>query len=172
MTSEEFERLPDHAGKQELLAGELITLPPAKRRQHRVSQRLFLMLHAATERILPQEHSNGEVHRNMSYRVARKPDSWLIPDVSLTHPNQPGEDYYQGAPLLAVEVVSPSNTADQIAGKVKVYLANGCREVWVLYPNLLMAWIYREGSGIPVAGNLTSDLLPGVSIDLKALFAD
>ena len=69
----------------------------------------------------------------MGYKIGRKPDSWLIPDVSITQNCQPGEDYYEGAPLIAIEVISESNTAAKIDRKIEKYLANGGQEVWVVY---------------------------------------
>jgi hypothetical protein len=35
----------------------------------------------------------------MGYRF--EDDSWLIPDLSITNPDQPGEDYHLGAPWLS-----------------------------------------------------------------------
>ena len=40
----------------------------------------------------------------------------------------------EGAPALAIEIVSASNRADQMAREVKKYLAGGGIEVWVAYP--------------------------------------
>lgn len=39
------------------------------------------------------------------------------------------------APDLAVEVVSPSNSASEIQSKVKAYLEGGAYLVWVIYPD-------------------------------------
>jgi Uma2 family endonuclease len=39
------------------------------------------------------------------------PPTWLRPDVSITDLNQPGDRYYEGAPLVVFEVVSEFNTA-------------------------------------------------------------
>ena len=48
LTFEEFERLPDEPGKLELLEGELIRMPPAKRKHMYTTQRLFLFARAET----------------------------------------------------------------------------------------------------------------------------
>src|SRR2546426_652515 len=120
MSFEEFERLPEEPGKRELLNGELIELLPAKKKHNQISQRLYRALLRFAEKLGHEDR----LYQEMGYRVTRRPDSWLQPDVSLAHPGQSGEDYYEGAPLLAVEVISESNTAEQMNGKVKVYLAN------------------------------------------------
>jgi Uma2 family endonuclease len=166
MTFEEFERLPDEPGKRELLNGELIEFPPAKKKHNQTSQRLYRALLRFAEKLGHEDR----LYQEMGYRVTRRPDSWLQPDVSLAHPGQSGEDYYEGAPLLAVEVVSESNTAEQMDGKVKVYLANGAREVWVLYPKTRSVWIYRERGAVCVQDTLQTDLLPSLNIPLASIF--
>ena len=75
----------------------------------------------------------GEVHIGVGYKIGTKPDSWLIPDVSIAHRGQSGDDYYEGAPMIAIEVISESNTAAKIDRKIEKYLANGSQEVWVVY---------------------------------------
>ena len=127
----EFETLSDRPGKRELLVGELIELPPAKQKHNQIAERIYLRL-----REILSEAGNpslGEAHHEMGYLF--EDGSWLQPDVSITHAGQAVEDYYFGSPALAVEIVSENNTADEIAGKVEVYLTNGASEVWVLYPN-------------------------------------
>jgi Uma2 family endonuclease len=170
LTFEEFELLPDQPGKRELLRGELIELPPAKRKHNKIAERLFLRLIAILDEIRAREGASvfGEVHHEMGYRF---PDgSWLQPDVSITHAGQKAGDYYLGSPALAVEVVSESNSADEIAGKVEVFLFNGAAEVWVLYPNRQQMWVYgREGRAERHAVTLTSGLLSGATIDLNQI---
>jgi Uma2 family endonuclease len=96
---------------------------------------LFLRLHQLVESLNSgsADLAPGEVHHEMGYKLGSNPDSWLIPDVSITHHGQPGDDYYEGAPLIAIEVISESNTAAKIDRKIEKYLANGSQEVWVFY---------------------------------------
>jgi Uma2 family endonuclease len=170
LTFEEFELLPDQPGKRELLRGELIELPPAKRKHNVIGRRLFLRLF----NILTEAHAHeeardlGDVYHRMGYHF---PDgSWLQPDVSITHAGQEWGDYYLGSPALAVEIVSESNSADEIAGKVEVFLLNGAAEVWVLYPNRQQMWVYgREGRAERHAVTVTSGLLSGATIDLNQI---
>src|SRR5450755_4191227 len=170
LTFEEFELLPDQPGKCELLRGELIELPPAKRKHNEIAHRLFLRLIAILDEIRGRAEAStfGTVYHEMGYRF---PDgSWLQPDVSVTHAGQKAGDYYLGSPVLAVEVVSESNSADEIAGKVEVFLLNGAAEVWVLYPNRQQMWVYgSEGRAERHTVTLTSGLLSGATIDLKQI---
>jgi Uma2 family endonuclease len=172
MTFEEFEKLPEYAGKQELLEGELIELPPAKKGHNTIGERIFvILLHYLAANPDKAGSVLGRPHHEMGYRVTRNPDSWLVPDVSVTYSGQTGDDYYEGAPLLAVEIVSPSNTPEQIDRKIELYLAHGSHEVWVFYPKNVSVWVYRERTGTRFKGTLQSDLFPGLSINLDEIFA-
>ena len=170
ITFEEFERLPDKPGKRELLRGELIEWPPAKQPRSRISRCLFRALDQAIEkfRLKRTGLSWGEVYFETGYQLS--PSTWLQPDVSLTHPQQPVQGYLQGAPLLAIEVVSESNTAASIGKKIKEYLTHGAREVWVVYPETNSVWVFREGHGTEFEATLQTGLLPGFSLDLRLLF--
>jgi Uma2 family endonuclease len=165
LTFEEFERMPEEPGKQELLNGELIRLPPAKKRHVRLSHRLRDVLKPFVDQA-GAAAGLGEVYVEMGYKIGAR--NWLVPDVSIEHLNQPGEEYTKGAPALAVEVISESNT---VAYKTETYLANGGIEVWEMYPKTRSVRVFREGYVKVFRNELRSDLLPGLRIDLGALFA-
>ena len=106
-------------------------------------------------------HSSGEAHDlgkvfvEMGYLIL---PHWLIPDVSVTHAGQAGKKYLEGAPALAVEIISESNTAKQMHNKVVAYLESGAREVWVVYPNSRSVIVHRGKTATEVSGILTTDL--------------
>jgi len=173
MSFAEFELLDAGADDVELLRGELIRLPPAQRNHMQICRRLFKLLDAALER---WKRSNpeariGELEIEMGYLISSDPRSWLQPDLSLTHPDQPGERYYEGSPLVVFEVFSEYDTATRLDKKVAVYLAHGAAEVWVIYPEARHAWVHR--GAVPAATRETaaihSDLLPGIEIPLDQI---
>jgi Uma2 family endonuclease len=165
LTFEEFERLPEILGKQELLNGEVVESPLAKKKHVQQAHSFFLAMLGTVEA------SIGKPHIRMGYRVRRDPDSWLVPDVSITHPDQAGEDYPEGAPLLAVEIISPSNSDEQIERKRKLYLENGGVEVWVVYPKTKSVWVFRAGHAEEFTDQLRTDIIPGLSINIGQLLA-
>jgi Uma2 family endonuclease len=118
LTFEEFEQLPDQPGKQELIRGELIEMPPADYQHHVIAHRIYDLLQAALE----QAHARGEaaelgrVFHEMGYLLSGV--HWLQPDVSVTHAGQRVEKYLTGAPAIAIEVILPANTVKRIARKV------------------------------------------------------
>lgn len=173
MSFADFERLEQGADKIELLKGELIRVPPPTKLHNHVSKRLFLGLHAALEslhepgRTLPF----GGAEMEMGYRMSTDPPSWLQPDVSVTHPEQPSDaSYYVGAPLLAFEVVSQYDKAPDLNDKIATYLANGAAEVWLIYPKQRHAWVYdRSRTAHQETQFVRSPLLPGIEIPLSEI---
>jgi Uma2 family endonuclease len=167
LSFEEFEQLPDEPGKLEFLDGELIKLPPAKRRHMDVARRIYLLLVRAVAKA--ENSANlGEVYFETGYKFSSR--AWLQPDVSIPYCDQPGGDYFESAPALAIEVISESNTAEQMDRKVNVYLTNGGLEVWLVYPKTRCVWVYREGHAEQLRDVLRSPLLPGLELDLTQLF--
>src|SRR6266496_3875711 len=134
MTFEDFERLPNTPGKRELLEGELIELPIPDFSHSANAQQLLFELHAS----LKTAHSRGEatdlgaVYMEMGYKLSSR--SYVRPDVSITHADQTVERFLQRAPAIAVEIISPSNTDEQMDFKTELYFQHGTREVWRVYP--------------------------------------
>jgi Uma2 family endonuclease len=66
------------------------------------------------------------------YRIG---EGWLIPDVSVSWPDQKILDgYAAGSPMIAIEIISQSNTPAYVRRKVAAYHEGGGTEVWVVYP--------------------------------------
>ncbi len=77
-------------------------------------------------------------------------------------------------PNLAVEIISPSNRADKLAGKRRQYRRYGVEEVWFIYPEERAVEIY-DGQGIreyTSADRLTSRFFPSLEIDLNLLLPE
>ena len=80
-----------------------------------------------------------------------------------------------GAPDLVIEVVSPTDSAQDLNRTVHQYLHSGAEEVWVAYPDTHEAYVH-DANGVR---RLRADhvlespaLLPGFSVPVKALFLD
>ncbi|HYW46264.1 MAG TPA: Uma2 family endonuclease [Bryobacteraceae bacterium] len=173
LTFQEFEMLPDHTGKQELLRGELIEAPPSKLKHDEIRSRLYDVLKPALAGLQARGEALqlGRARMVVGYKLGTH--SWLIPDVSITHAEQPAGDYLEGAPALAVEVISESNTALEIACKIKELFASGGREVWLIYPDQRSVWVYQPGGQAQEhSDRFTTDLLPGIEIDLDAILGE
>jgi Uma2 family endonuclease len=80
---------------------------------------------------------------------------------------------YHGAPLLAVEVLSPSDTHEEIAEMISTYLQAGS-VVWIIDPDLRTITVYRPTGDVETLsarGELDGDTyLPGFRISVSRLF--
>jgi Uma2 family endonuclease len=172
MTLAEFAALPDVPGKSELLRGELIQLPPPKMGHGQVQRRNVAFLSSYLEK-----HSIGEVFTNVGFQMSD--DTCLEPDVAFVRHAQLADtgpdDWFHGAPALAVEILSRSNTASEIEDKVRIYLDNGAEGVWVFNPKRkrLTAY-YPDGHFETVElphGEITAPkLFPGLRVPLTTVF--
>jgi len=131
VTVEEFLRLqPPKAGHYELHHGEIILVTAPKWGHQRIQDRLAALLRSiAGER--------AYVTKEMSFRPAPEYEVWEA-DVGLTLAERANEvaddEYLMGAPDLAAEVLSPSNTVDEITEKMSICTANGCVSFWIVDP--------------------------------------
>src|SRR5882724_3235922 len=124
LSVEEFAVLPDDGMKHELNKGELIVTALPTRHgacQSRLGSaiREFVVLHGL-----------GMVYIASGYRLT--PHTVRGPDVSFVRTSrlQDPDEYFDGAPDLAVEIVSPGDDASDLREKIKQYLDAGTAVVW------------------------------------------
>lgn len=176
ITFDDYLNLPPREGATyELDEGELLMEPPPALRHNLIRQRIASQLAHFV-----RSHHLGIVVEEMDFRLG--PDTVRNPDVAyitLNHLKKidPDRSPVDGAPALAVEVISRSNLAQDTLKKTHQYLAAGSQAVWLVYPNLRMVQIH-DAAGIR---DITeSDLLveeklfPGLKLTilLAAIFDD
>ena len=61
-----------------------------------------------------------------------------------------GDNAWKVIPNLAIEVVSRSNTADEIVGKIHEYFQSGVELVWVVYPEHGEIYVYESPTKVHV----------------------
>jgi Uma2 family endonuclease len=164
ITDEELLQLPEDGNKYEVVDGELVVSPGAGFRHEDIVAELVTRLRTfASERnlgrvlpsnllfVLPSGNRRGpDVSFIAAERVAALPPDTVFPRL---------------APDLAVEVLSPSDSARRVQDKVGEYLEAGVRLVWVIDPENRRAVIYRALSSVEQItsdGTLEGeDVLPG-----------
>lgn len=111
----------------------------------------------------------------MKMRNSRRPDVSFIAKDRLPAPPLP-TSYFDGAPDLAVEVISPTDIWWEILEKMDEYFTSGCRLVWLVSPPDQTVMIYRneQRSRILHVGDLLEgeDVIPGFTMPVAALFAE
>ena len=159
-------------GRYELVDGEVVELAPPN------DEHGDTALNVGTAfKIYSRWRGVGEARVETGYTLRQGPDTVRGPDVSFVF--QPrvegrGGGFPTGAPDIAVEIVSPSNTAADVARKVAEYLAAGSQRVWVVYPAGRRVVInHADGSALSYdeGGVITDEeLLPGFSLPLSEIF--
>jgi len=140
LTWEAFERLPDGDGMhREILEGELQVLPPAKSKHSQIASNCF-------EALLPLKVKGiGRVYLEAGYKLSENPPTWVQPDVSFLRAERREEKsggYFTGGLDLAVEIVSPSESACDLEHKVRLLLGAGSQTEWVIYPESQSVHVY------------------------------
>ncbi len=111
-------------------------------------------------------------------RLQIRHDRYRIPDVCVLDEHAPVERVVTTAPLLCVEVLSASDTVDEMQERVAEYLAIGVPCVWVISPKLRRAWIHEIER--PAAGSTSREIREGllttpdgrIQVPLQELFTD
>jgi Uma2 family endonuclease len=101
------------------------------------------------------------------------------PDLSvICNPGLLGMDGDHGGPTMVVEILSPSNTINEMARKLDVYMRAGVQEYWVVNPKTKTIQVYNlkdNPASLKQYGledTIESFSLPGFSIALKVIFAE
>ncbi len=84
------------------------------------------------------------------------------------------ETIYEGPPTLAVEILSPHNTHEEVLNKIDEYLACYMPLVWVVEPRRRTVTVYRPDAE-PVMFNIRQTIdgdssLPGLSLPVAEMF--
>jgi Uma2 family endonuclease len=117
------------------------------------------------------------------FRINVKKDLQRRPDVAFVshsrwpfHRRVPDVPVWEMVPDLAVEVISPSNTAFEVQKKIHDYFEAGVAQVWVVYPDQAEVYVYASPTQIHVFQARQEldggDLLPGFRLPLALLFDD
>jgi Uma2 family endonuclease len=176
LTAEEFAKLPDppDGSRQELVRGEVVTMPPPGGYHGIVCSRVDRRVGVYVE-----NNDLGHVTCNDSGVILdRDPDTVRGPDVAFWSrerlPAFPRTGYPQIAPDMVAEVMSPSDVFSKVMAKVRQYLTAGVRLVWILVPDDQSMTVYRPNgtythltAADPITGE---DVLPGFSCPVAQFF--
>lgn len=157
----------------ELVEGTVVEMAPAGGKHGAVQRRVASRLGDYADEHDLGEVYTGEIGFQLTPNTMRAADVAFVSKERLKQITDP-DKYIPFAPDLAVEVVSPGDTADEIQTKVKLYLEAGMRLVWVFYPKLKNVVVHHpDGSSqaIGLDGILDGeDVLPGLRIPVAKLF--
>jgi len=176
VTAEELLLMSRNEGDYELIEGELREMSPAGWRHGAIVIRLGGLL----DRHVTDQGLGMVIGGDPGFILARDPDTVLAPDIAFIRkdriPVLPLRDaFWTGPPDLAVEVMSPGDTVNEVHDKALAWLEAGTSEVWVINPASHTVSVSRAASDTHTfteADDLTSPtLLPGFRCPVAELFA-
>jgi Uma2 family endonuclease len=113
------------------------------------------------------------------FELERNPDTVRAPDIAfISHARIPAgripQGYWTGPPELAVEVVSPSDTAREVSEKAADWIRFGARAVWVVDPDSKTVTVYAADRSVETIaqGEMLDggEVLPGFWCDVSEIF--
>ena len=178
ITLEDLLNLGEDA-RVEVINGVIVEMAPVGGLHHVVTGNIYDPL-----KTIVNDNNLGAVFMDGLLYLMNEKDRYLrgsfVPDVSfIRHENIPADWNislpFPGVPTLAVEVISPSESAVDIQTKISTYLDRGTEQVWVAYPPTREVYQYRGESNTAriYRGNEqidTESLFPGLILTLDAVF--
>jgi Uma2 family endonuclease len=173
LTAEEYYETC-HVDNTELIDGRVIELMPPIEIHGEIALTIGSLL-----RPFVRQHNLGRVYVETGFRLTRNPDKVRAPDVSFLEKTRlpQGDErfaFVEGAPTLAVEVISPGESWDEVEDKVRLYFEAGAKAVWLVEPRRRIVTVrrvnaapidYFEGDIVP-----GGDILPGFELPVKEIF--
>ena len=178
MTAEEFcdwVHRPENTDRSfELVRGEVIELPPPMKRHGVVTGNLARLI----GNYLFQRRKGYLTSNDSGVILEHDPDTVRGPDVAVYEDAQTWAElhpkYGEVPPLLAVEVLSPTDKVNKVNRKIADYLRAGVGLVWFADPEEQTLTVYRRGheprlheASETVTGE---EVLPGLTLKVADCF--
>jgi Uma2 family endonuclease len=173
MTAEQFDALPEsESRKWELLDGELIEAPTATPERNLILGRLFFLLYSF---VRPRKFGQLLLRIDLAVR----PDSRLRADLALFSSQiwryaEIDRAPMEQPPYIAIEIISPAETATVVNRKVQALLAWQVHEVWLIYPETRTVEVQVPASARIFNNNelIVSSRIPGWRIWVSEIFEE
>lgn len=179
MTTEQLLAMPDDGVERWLIRGQLRQKPTTYRNRWH-SRAMVRVAHFLDAWLDQQPEPRGSVlGGEAGVRLTRDPDTtvgidvvYISTDVAARNPDD--TTIIDGVPVLAVEILSPNNTVEEIDEKIDQYLKAGVPLVWIVDTRDRTVTIYRPGQD-PDFVNARQELsgepeLPGFRVRVADLF--
>ena len=163
----------------EVINGQIVEMPPKSFHSTKIGSRIVRKVGGHAD-----DNNLGEVVSETLFRLPLEEDAHRNrrPDVAFVSyerwprdkPESIRDNAWDVVPDLAIEVVSPSDSAADLMDKIGEYFEAGVRQVWVVYPRRRLVQVHDSleavravgPSGVLDGGNV----LPGLKLALQDLF--
>jgi len=175
LTVEQFEQLPQEDGvRYELKDGELVqeSVPMANAKFRHENTKAEILAHLVPFVV---QHRLGKIYAETAFALSESlvcsPDMAFLTAEAVAKGDP--EHIYRGAPDLAIEEISDSESAANLREKVQDYLNAGCKAVWEFYPTLGLIAVYDHMGTREVLGDQileAPEILPGFRATASQFF--
>ena len=165
---------PPDIGNFELLNGQIYFIASPKPSHQRISLRLSYFLAAC---VIP--NNLGEIFTAPMDVVFTEYDTFQPDLLFITKEilNIIGENKIEGSPDLVVEILSPSNDANEMSYKRHIYESKGVKEYWLINVEKQMLTLYKQidnelrwQKDIQKNEVLKSEIIQGFELELSKIF--
>lgn len=174
-TYDDYALLPDDGKRYEVIRGELYMSAAPRPLHQRVMTRLAFFL----EGYLEESNLGTAFVAPIDVLLPEKLGDPVQPDILIVRSDRLhiiGETFIEGAPDLAIEVLSPSNPAHDRSLKYELYPEVGVTEYWIIDPDERMVEVHvLRGGAYELFGQtgedetVLSELLEGFSVPVNEI---
>jgi Uma2 family endonuclease len=179
ITTDDLLAIPEDGLERELIQGQLRERPMTRRSWAHSMVTAFLVYWLEAW-VRTQPKPRGQVVAGEAgFRLRRNPDTTVVIDIAyvsaeLAAATPPNARLVDGVPILAIEILSPSDKQEEITDKVREYLDAGVRLVWVVDPVFRTIEVFRPDAE-PELFNIQRELtaephLPGFRVAVAEVF--
>lgn len=172
-TYDDYRQFPDDGKRYELLDGEIFMTPAPAPRHQFASKRLHRMLEEYFE------VAGGRMVFSAPLDVILTDADVVQPDLVVVDRSQVSGRGVEGAPLVVVEILSPSRPAYDRLTKATRYAACGVPHFWIVDPDAQTVECFELQSGAyrlrgSASGRETLDVpaFAGLTVSLEGLWLD
>lgn len=179
LTMEEMLKLPENGTDRELIRGKLREKPVTKRNKWHSSTEARIAYHLGQWLEGQNQPGSHVTSGEAGFRLRKNPDTVVGIDVAYVSAevvkNTPKSmPYFEGPPVLAVEILSPSDTHKDVSEKINLYREAGVALIWIVNPDLQTVQVLRAGVE-PELFNVRQELsgepdLPGFRVQVSEIF--
>jgi Uma2 family endonuclease len=174
VTEDELMALAATGERYEVVSGQLVEVEVTGEQHGRIEFKLLLkmgnyVVDNNMGTLYPGDMSFVLDGDEDNINILREPDIAFVAVESM----KSTEKYLYQAPELAVEIISPSQTFQEIMDKVSEYLQFGVKEVWVVQPKSKRIHVYFANNRFVIYQNddlLESEIIKGFKLKLGEIF--
>jgi Uma2 family endonuclease len=111
---------------------------------------------------------------NASRHLQRRPDVAFVSYARWPTAVVARASAWNVVPDLAVEIISPTNLAEELDSKITDYFQSGVRLVWVFYPDAGRIYVYQSPTQVSILERTDTldggEVLPGLRLPIVQLY--